>query len=469
VVIVFSLALAMYVEDTIVAPATPAGTGAVAIIRLSGPEAAGILKTVWRSLTDGALEPRRLHLGDVIDPETHTHIDRAMAVFFPKPHSLTGEDVVELQCHGGSYLVRRITSLAMRLGARMAEPGEFTRRAFLNGRIDLTEAEAVADLVEARSESALKQAISHLTGALAERLGGLRRELISIRAHLEAEIDFSDEGISLPSRSEIASSIERLSNDVTILHESYARGRLTREGARAVIIGKPNVGKSSIMNLLLGTDRAIVTAIPGTTRDVIEDSIQVGAYPLVLQDTAGIRESRDEIEKIGIERSRRSLQDADLVLAVFDASQLLTEEDAAIAHHTLGRAGVALLNKNDLPAKAQPPDLCAIGIELPILSFSALRADGIEDLKCELLRALESLRGPNQGEEVTISRERHRGALARALDALAAAKQSALQSMPPEIIAVDVNLAADALGQITGEVHTEDVLDAVFREFCIGK
>jgi tRNA modification GTPase len=459
----------MYVEDTIVAPATPAGSGSVAIVRLSGPMTAEILRNMWRPLTSDRLEPRRLYLGDIVDPKTHAHIDRAMAVFFPNPHSLTGEDVAELQCHGGSYLVRRITGLAMHLGARIAEHGEFTRRAFLNGRIDLTEAEGIADLVNARGESALKQAISHLTGVLADKITGLRRSLISIRAHLEVEIDFSDEGIKLPSRGEIASSIEGLSKDVAILHDSYARGRLMRDGARLAIVGKPNVGKSSIMNLLLGTDRAIVTGIPGTTRDVIEDSIQVGPYPMVLQDTAGIRESMDEIEKIGIGRSRRSLEAADVVLAVFDGSTGLTEEDSSMARHLNARIGIALLNKNDLPARVTPDDLRAIGVALPVLSFSALRADGIENLKFELVRAIESLHGPNQSEEVAISRERHRDALARALEALAAAKQSALQSMPPEIIAVDVTLAADALGQITGEVHSEDVLDAVFREFCIGK
>jgi tRNA modification GTPase len=415
------------------------------------------------------LEPRRLYLGNVVDPETGAHLDRTMAVFFPKPHSLTGEDVAELQCHGGSYLVRRITGLAMRLGARMAEPGEFTRRAFLNGRIDLTEAEAVADLVEARSDSALKQSISHLSGALAEKLGGLRKELISIRAHLEAEIDFSDEGIALPSRSEIASSIERLSGDVAILHDSYTRGRLMREGARIAIVGKPNVGKSSILNLLLGTDRAIVTPIAGTTRDVIEESIHLGSYTLVVQDTAGIRDSSDAVEKIGIARSRRSLEEADVVVAVFDGSQHLTKDDVAIAHHITGRTGLVLLNKNDLSPQIGVNDLRAVGIELPVLPICALRTDGIANLKCELMRALEVLRGPVQGEQLAISRERHRDALDRALNALDAAKQSTLASMPPEMIAVDVTLAADALGQITGEVHTEDVLDAVFREFCIGK
>jgi tRNA modification GTPase len=460
----------MYVEDTIVAPATAAGNGAVAIVRLSGPKAREILDALWRPMRGSAsIEPRRLMLGDVLDPENDAHLDRAMAVFFPAPKSLTGEDVVELQCHGGSFLVRRVCGLAMRLGARMAEPGEFTRRAFLNGRVDLTEAEAIADLVEARSDGALRQAIGQLGGALAQKLSALRRALISIRAHLEVEIDFSDEGLSLPSRSDIAASIEKLQSDVAILHDSYERGRLTREGLRVAIVGRPNVGKSSILNLLLGRERAIVTAIPGTTRDVIEDSIQLGPYSLVLLDTAGIRKSSDELERLGIERSYRSLSDSDLVLAVFDASQSLTEDDVAIAHRVVGRSGVALLNKCDLPARAGIDDLRAIGVDIPILAFSALRAEGVENLKWELVHIIESLTGSSTGAGMAISRERHRDALARALEALSSARRSALDSMPPEIIAVDVMLAADALGQITGEVHTEDVLDAVFREFCIGK
>jgi len=459
----------MYVEDTIVAPATPPGNGAVAIIRLSGPDAMRILRAMWKPLREIEMVARRLTLGDIIDAENGVQLDRAMAVIFPKPRSLTGEDVIELQCHGGSYLVRRIVGLAMRLGARLAEPGEFSRRAFLNGRIDLTEAEAIADLIEARSEGALAQAMEQLTGVLAEKMRTLRGELIAIRAHLEAEIDFSDENIAIPSRSKIASSIELVRNDVAVLHDSYARGRVVREGVRVAIVGKPNVGKSSILNLLLGTDRAIVTPIPGTTRDVIEDVILAGPFSLVLQDTAGIRDSIDEVERLGIERSCESLRRADLVLAVFDGSEVLNKDDVAISHHLKSRPGLALINKSDLPSVAQPADLRRIGIEMPMLPFSALRTEGVEALKAELRRALESLGAKGKGEEIAISRERHRDALARALELLAAAKQSALMDMPPEIIAVDVAAAADALGLITGAVHTEDVLDAVFREFCIGK
>ncbi len=262
-----------------------------------------------------------------------------------------------MQCHGGSYLVRRICAIAMRMGARMAERGEFTRRAFLNGRIDLTEAEAIDDLVQARGEGAMLLAVAQLHGSLAQKVRDLRRDLISIRAHLEAEIDFSDEGIQLPSRDEIATAIARLSIDVAILHDSYQRGRIMREGVRVAIVGKPNVGKSSILNLLLGRERAIVTAIPGTTRDTIEDTIQLGPYSVILEDTAGIRQSMDEVEKIGIERSRGALAGADLVLAVFDSSQKFADEDVVISHHLRGRAGLVLLNKSDLPSQMSVQDL----------------------------------------------------------------------------------------------------------------
>ena len=460
---------AMYLPDTIVAPATPPGQGAVAIVRLSGPRAIEILNRIWRPDHPGEILPRRLYLGDVVDPATDANLDRAMAVVMRAPESLTGEDVVELQCHGGAYLVRRIVAAAIAEGARMAEPGEFTRRAFLNGKIDLTEAEAIADLVAARSESAIAQALSHLSGALAEKIGRLREEIISIRAHLEAEIDFSDEDIRLPSRHELGGHIERLLGDVALLHESFARGKIMREGVRAAIIGKPNAGKSSILNLLLGSDRAIVTEIPGTTRDVIEDTIQAGRYPLVLLDTAGVRESRDEVERIGIERTLKSAAEAGLIIAVFDSSLALSREDRDVIRISAGRAGVALLNKRDLPEVLTSAELRREGLEMPILEFSALTASGLPQLREELARAIETMAEPVAGEGVAVSRERHRDALERALLALRAARTSALDLMPPEIVAVDVAAAADALGAITGEVTGEDVLDAIFREFCIGK
>lgn len=464
----------MYVEDTIVAPATAPGPGAVAIVRLSGPQAHRIALTIWHPLPRRAAAScppphGRLRLGELRDPERGV-IDRAMAVFFAAPRTLTGEPVAELHCHGGTYLVRRAIGLAIAAGARLAEPGEFTRRAFLNGRIDLTAAEAIRDLIEARGERALALAIAQLGGALAARVEGLRAQVISIRAHLEAAIDFADEDLNLPSSAQIAASIAALAADVALLHGSFERGRISRQGIRAAIVGRPNVGKSSLLNLMLGSERAIVTPIPGTTRDVIEDSLELGGYAMVLQDTAGVRDSGDQVERIGIERALARAREADLVLAVFDSSSALYAEDLRVAALTEGRPSVTLLNKCDLPAKIGERELRAHGIKGPIVRFSALAAIGLDELRKVMLAQIElTLAGNSFTDGVAISRERHREALARALEALGRARADALAGMPPEIVAVEVTAAAEALGAITGEVGTEDVLDLIFREFCIGK
>ena len=365
--------------------------------------------------------------------------------------------------------MRRVIRLAVAAGARMAEPGEFSRRAFLNGRMDLTEAEAVADLINARSESALQQALAHYSGALAQRIGQLRSNVIAIRAHLEAEIDFADEGLNLPGRKEIAADIANLIDDVAMLHDSYRRGLLAREGARAAIVGKPNVGKSSVLNLLLGTERAIVTELPGTTRDIIEDSLTLGPWSLVLQDTAGVRESRDEVERIGIGRALDSAAQADLLIAVFDASRPFEDDDARVVDLCREREGIALLNKSDLPAVLSPAELLERGLGMSVLGFSTLSAAATPSLRDELARALEALAAADPANGVVISRERHREALAKAIEALEKARSSALSGMPPEIVAVDAAAASEALGALTGEVGGEDVLDAVFSQFCIGK
>lgn len=459
----------MYVQDTIVAPATPPGRGAVAIVRLSGPRAAGILREIWRPDHDGELKGRRLYLGEIRDPQTGAAVDRALAVIMPGPRSLTGEDVTELHCHGGPFLLRRVLGLALARGARMADPGEFSRRAFLNGRIDLSAAEAVADLVAAGSEGALQQALDQLSGALAQRVERMRGEVIAIRAQLEVQIDFSEEDLKLPSREELAGAIERLRAEIGVLHDSFARGRLTRDGVRAAIVGKPNAGKSSILNLLLGADRAIVTAVPGTTRDVIEEALELGCWRLVIQDTAGLRASRDEVERIGIERALKGARESDLLIAVFDGSTALEADDRRVVEACRGRPGLAILNKRDLPPALKASALREAGVELPILPLCALSAEQGGALRDELVRAVEALAAPAPEKGPAISRERHRQALARALAALGMAQRGALDGMPAEIVAVDVALAVEALGAITGEVSTEEVLDAVFGEFCIGK
>jgi len=493
----------MYAADTIVAPATAPGIGAVAIVRLSGPRAFDILDAIFRPAHSAELTPRTMRLGDVVDPATGARIDRVLAVVMTHPASLTGEDVAEIQCHGGPFVVRRIVALALDAGARLAEPGEFTRRAFLNGRIDLAEAEAVADIVAARSESALAIAIEQLSGALSARVAELRAQVVAIRAHLEVEIDFSDEDIRLPSRREVGVEIERLIADVAVLRDSFARGILMRDGVRATIVGKPNAGKSSLLNLLLGADRAIVTAIAGTTRDVIEDSVRLGPYALVLNDTAGVRDSTDDVERIGIERTMRSARDADLLIAMFDSSRPLESADLDVIRLTAGRPGLAILNKRDLPAAIAANDLREQGLNLPILPFSAIHLEEAVALRAELTKVIAALVSPSttapsslsvipspfsvipseaegprssasplastSNAQIAISRERHRDALSMALGALKNARSSALSLMPPEIVAVDIMAAAAALGSITGEVGTEDVLDAIFRDFCIGK
>ena len=460
----------MYIPDTIVAPATPAGRGAVAIVRLSGPRAIEISKKLWRPRRESAhITARRLHLGEIRDPATGRPIDHAMCVFMPAPRSLTGEDVAELHCHGGAYLVRKIVALAAAEGARVARPGEFSRRAFLNGRIDLTEAEAIADLIDARDATAVDHSIAQLAGALKVAVNSLRQQLIAIRAHLEAEIDFSEEEIDLPSRERINADVGALMDSVSLLHQSFLRGRVIREGTRAVIIGKPNVGKSSILNLLLGVDRAIVTPVPGTTRDVLEESVNLGDYSLVLIDTAGIRDSNEEVERIGIERTAATAGHADLLIPVFDSSHELAAEDISVIELTRDRKGVALLNKRDLPQKTSTTDLRNQGLMFPALDFSAVSGQGLGESRDALAREIEQLAGETSGNRLVISRERHRDALSRALEALEQARGGLRERMPPEIIALDISAAADSLGSITGEVSSEDVLDAIFREFCIGK
>ena len=460
----------MYLEDTIVAAATPPGRGAVAIVRLSGPRAIEIAQKLWQSRRKPTrIKAHQLQLGDIRDPQNGKMLDRAMCVLMPAPRSLTGENVAELHCHGGVYLVRKIVALAAAEGARIAEPGEFSRRAFLNGRIDLTEAEAIADLIDARGTWALHQSLAHLAGALAARVHSLREQVIAIRAHLEAEIDFSDEEIELPSRQAIAADVVTLSENVAVLHQSFTRGRVIREGARAAIIGKPNVGKSSILNLLLGVERAIVTAVPGTTRDLIEESVSLGDYSLVLVDTAGIRESPEEVERIGIERARAAAEQADLLIAVFDSSRSFDAEDAAIIELVRGRRGIALLNKHDLPQRIGADDLRKRELSLQVMNFCAVTGDGLTQCREKLAREIEELAGGEVTNEVVISRERHRDALGRTLEALGSALNGLRGRMPPEIVAMDIALAAESLGSITGEVSDEDVLDAIFREFCIGK
>lgn len=470
----------MYIPDTIVAPATAPGQSAVAIIRLSGPNAIAIALRLWHPIKPAeSLIPRRLHLGAIHDPGTAITLDQALLTVMPAPRSFTSEDVAELHCHGGPFLVRRIVALAADAGARIAEPGEFTRRAFLNGRLDLTAAEAIADLINANSDHALHKAFAQLSGALADRVRSLRNQVLAIRAHLEVTIDFGDEdGAPSFNASGIIGEIDRLAADLNQLHDTFIRGRILRDGVRATIIGRPNAGKSSLLNLLLGADRAIVTPIPGTTRDVIEESVRIGSGMVVLEDTAGMRMFAGEIERIGIERARTHAANADLILAVFDSSRSFDSGDAHLIEFCRGldsniehpRRGLALLNKSDLPEQLDFAALRDAGLEYPAVKISALTGNGLAGLRDALEKEIAALSGDSSNNDgVVISRERHRDALRRAIASLAAARTAATSQMPPEIVVVDIMAAGDALGLITGDISSEDVLDVIFREFCLGK
>jgi tRNA modification GTPase len=383
----------------------------------------------------------------------------------PAPRSYTGEDVVELHCHGGEVIARSVFAAVLAAGARAAERGEFTLRAFLNGKLDLAQAESVADLIAARTERAMRVAAQHLGGALSRSVEALRERLIGMAANLEASIDFSDEDVGELPRARLAAEARSIAQALEDLAASQTHGRILREGLRVAIVGKPNVGKSSLFNRLLESERAIVTPIPGTTRDVIEESVDIEGVAVVLADTAGLRPDADQVERIGIARSREQMASADLVITVFDCSRQWDEEDESVLNATRHRSRVLLINKVDLDA--EPSFGRALEALSPVVRFSALSGAGIDDLRGELLRAADFPRSDVGG--VIVTRERHRVALDDARAAVLHAEDSLSMGAPPDIVAVDILVALDHVGEITGRTSPEDVLDRIFREFCIGK
>ena len=440
-------------SDTIAAIATAPGAAALAIVRVSGPQAAQVVKAACGR--EGDFAPRRATLVKVRDAQGRV-LDECVATVFTAPRSFTGEDVAELCCHGGMLVTRRVLERLLECGARPAEPGEFTRRAFENGRLDLTQAEAVMDVISAGSDLALRAAQNQLQGAIGERVQAAADRLIGIAAHVEAYIDFPEEDIAPDTTAELVQGLDDISEHLRQLLSTADEGRILREGVRTAIIGAPNVGKSSLLNLLLGYDRAIVSPTAGTTRDTIEESVAVGGLRLRLIDTAGLHESGDEIERAGMERSRRALAEADLILEVHDASlpRPQTEPDSSTAKK------ITLLNKSDLPEHADWRGAAGLRI-------SCATGKG----RAELERAIADLFLQDAGERDSLAaiNTRHRYALQQALDALGRARESVLAHEPPELTDVDMREALDALGAITGRIDTEDILSRVFSTFCLGK
>ncbi len=484
--------ITMY-ADTIAAIATPPGEGGIGTIRLSGPLAGQILARIFmpasgRPISADSIESHRLMFGYVRDPHTGQQVDEALAVLMRAPRSYTREDVVEIDCHGGMIPLQEVLGLCLREGARLAQPGEFTLRAFLNGRLDLAQAEAVLDVVRARSAEGLRMAVEQLRGGLSERVRVIRAQLLRALAHLEANIDFPEDDVP---PADVLPDLHAALNDLQALIASAGTGMVFRQGIRTALVGRPNVGKSSLLNALLRVERAIVTPIPGTTRDTLEEVATLRGVPFVLTDTAGLREhhhTADPIEKIGMERTRRALAGADLVVMVFDGSQPLSPADMSIIEE-VKRGGpaarLAVLNKSDLPRALNPQQLASVlarvraqaaeasetgeALEIEIVEASATRpggTDALEEKMAELVLRGRVLPAPG---EATITSVRHLNALQRARQHVEAAIASSEQGVPAAFVAVDLHSALSALGEITGETVGEDLLDEIFSNFCIGK
>ncbi len=458
----------IYESDTIAAITTPIGEGGIGIVRLSGPESYPVAEKIFRRKASGPWESHRLYYGHVVDPKSGELIDEALCVLMRAPRSYTKEDVLELHCHGGSLVTQRVMELVLREGIRSAEPGEFTKRAFLNGRIDLTQAEAVIDLIRAKSQAGQAAAADQLAGRLYGKLVEVREKLSSVLAHSEAYIDFPEEDIELSTREQFLSTLSEVSSLLKGLLSSYEEGKVYRDGVSAVIVGRPNVGKSSLLNLLLKEKRAIVTSIPGTTRDVIEEYVNIKGVPLKLADTAGIRETSDLVEKEGVRLAREVLDRADIALFVIDGSQPPVDDDLALFNELKGKRYILTINKSDMPGVLTTGDIARLKGDNQAVSISAARGDGIESLHEAIFKeAIHGKREPSGG--LVITRARHRDALQKALTAVSFCMNGIKGNISPEFYVVDLRAALSAIGDVVGETTPDEILDRIFSEFCIGK
>jgi tRNA modification GTPase len=451
-------------SETIAAISTPPGRGGIGIVRLSGAEAAAIAAQLVRLRQP--LEDARARLADVLDENTGgetARIDEALVTFFRAPRSYTGEDLVEIAAHGSPVVLELLLKRALALGARLAEPGEFTQRAFLAGKLDLTQAEAVRDLIEAQTLTQARLAASQMGGALSRRVAPVKQALVELVALLEAGIDFAEDDVDVAPQAEIARRIGELRPPLTQLEASFARGRIVHDGLTLAIVGRPNAGKSLLFNRLAERDRAIVAATPGTTRDTVSERISLDGIPLELVDTAGLREAAEEVEQLGIQRSREALADAALVVVVLDATQQLNDEERRLLAAVEGRPAVVAVNKCDLIESGRSlPDYAG----LPALVTSALTGEGIAALRESILTLAT---GGAASEPGMLTSLRHQQAIATALAALADAAEANAAAIPHEMLLLDLYRALWALDSLTGQTTPDDILNLIFSAFCIGK
>jgi tRNA modification GTPase len=457
-------------QDTIAAIATPAGQAGIGIIRISGPLAGRILHRVFQpNKAVNKFQTHHLYLGHLVDPNSGRVIDQVLLSWMKAPRTFTREDVVEINSHSGYLLLDRILQIVLREGARLAKPGEFTFRAFINGRIDLTQAEAVVDLINSKSERGLQIASQQIKGALREEIDRLRNGVLDILAPVEVAIDFPDEEEGIFPRGEFAAILEKdIIETIERIIACHAERKLWLDGINTVILGRVNAGKSSLLNHLLNEERALVTPVPGTTRDIVESMVHVEGILLRLMDTAGFRKARGRVEKLGLDRTKRKMEEADLFLVVIDQSRPLNQNDLDILTAMKHKRSVVVLNKIDLPRKVGPQTLSAAVEGLPVVKISALTGEGLDVLR-KVIRDLILAGGTDTMETPIVPNLRQAAALSAAGDSFKNAHRNMIQGLPLEIIAADLKAGLDSLGEITGETSNEELLDRIFSQFCIGK
>ncbi|MFC5543049.1 MAG: tRNA uridine-5-carboxymethylaminomethyl(34) synthesis GTPase MnmE [Bacilli bacterium] len=458
--------------DTIAAISTPMGEGAIAIVRLSGDEAVQIADKIFKSPNNKKLQDQpthTIHYGHLIDPKTEKAVEEVMVSVMRAPKTFTREDVVEINCHGGIVSVNRVLNLVLRNGARLAEPGEFTKRAFLNGRIDLSQAEAVMDLIRAKTDRAMNIALNQMEGKLSKLIKELRQALIETLAHVEVNIDYPEyddvEEMTVPMLLEKCTWVR---DEIKKLLQTSSQGKILREGLSTVILGRPNVGKSSLLNTLVQENKAIVTDIAGTTRDIIEEYVNIRGVPLRLVDTAGIRETEDIVERIGVERSRQVLKEADLILLVLNGAEPLTEEDERLFETIRNMNFIVVVNKTDLPQRIDLEKVKALANGRRMVTTSLLKEEGVEELEEAIAELF--FEGQIESDDLTyVSNARHISVLQKALDAIEDAIQSAEAGVPVDIVQIDVTRTWELLGEIIGDTVHESLIDQLFSQFCLGK
>lgn len=454
--------------DTIGAISTSIGEGGIAIVRISGDKAKDVVDKIFQAKNGKSIKDMKsytMRYGYIID-ENNNHIDEVIVSFMRGPRSFTAEDTVEISCHGGVVATNKVLEQVIRQGVRLAEPGEFTKRAFLNGRIDLSQAEAVIDIINAKTDLSMKSALMQSEGAISKEIQGLRENLLSTIAHIEATVDYPEDDLEEVTAEMAIKDLELIEKEIKRFIETAEEGKILREGLSTVIVGKPNVGKSSLLNALTRENRAIVTDIPGTTRDVIEEYINISGIPIKIIDTAGIRETDDVVEKIGVERSRAKINDADLVILILDSSNELSEEDKEIINHISNKKYMILLNKSDLNNKLTQVDLENINCK-NIYSISAKTGEGIDKVRAAIKDMF--FKGEISTNNVIITNTRHKEALLRAYECIVSAIDTLNHTFAIDLASIDIRNAWTFLGEITGDSLEENIIDKIFKDFCLGK